>query len=505
MSALASGVHGVGRGTTATRRLALGKVVIGGEVFGIPAASMVEAVDVPEAFSRIPRGPQHLLGLFRLREELVLALDAASALGIATPESHAARHVLIVEHAGCRFGLAVDALGTLVEVEPDSLSTLQGSAGEARPCHVSCVDPQTGDVLRILDVEALTALPGVAGLRNEDAGAPRDVRETVRAAAGSRQYALVRSGALLLGIDAKDIRSIEPMPVLRQPLPENRQFLGVALWRERNVAVLSMSSLLGLPQAQTGNDAVFMVLELNGLPMGVLVDELVDLSTLGAAQIKPLAATALAQPRLFSGSCALETGRHALIVDTVALADSEDVLALRHGDLGLDQPVEDRRYSSGPTHGASGRSAGLIVFRVGDEQLACHTEDIAEITEFPQQVTKLGEADHVAMLVAWRGELIELFDLTAGLDASHSQRAAPRYMLVARSADRHRGFGVSDLSTLVGPHEPVVTGSIVDVGSGQPRRLVTVGAGENRGTYRLVDFGRWQANAQAVRVLSIRK
>ncbi|MGI4862138.1 MAG: chemotaxis protein CheW, partial [Janthinobacterium lividum] len=211
---------------------AFGLVSVGSTTFAIPAASMVEAVDSPSQYARVPRSAQHVRGFFRLREETVAVLDTHALLGLDAPDTPPA-HVLVLRHAQSRYAIAIDRIGSVEPISDDALIRLDMHGGDAAPAplfpRLLC-DATRDDIIGVLDVAALAALPGVAALPARE---PRHALagNNAATAAGLRQQAIVRCGQRLLALSAEAIQSVSVMPPLMQPLPGSTRFLGIAQWR----------------------------------------------------------------------------------------------------------------------------------------------------------------------------------------------------------------------------------------------------------------------------------
>jgi purine-binding chemotaxis protein CheW len=82
--------------------------VLGGELHGLPVSDVDEVVE-DAAIHPLPRGGPALLGILRLRGELIPVFDVGPALGL-PPQPREGRVVVVVRGEGDRaFGVAADA------------------------------------------------------------------------------------------------------------------------------------------------------------------------------------------------------------------------------------------------------------------------------------------------------------------------------------------------------------------------------------------------------------
>lgn len=89
------------------------RVQIGDEDYALPVRHVPEVADLGD-ITPVPGAPPAVLGIRNLRGEVVPVFDLASALGAAgTPDL---RRIVLVEAAGRRCALAVDAVTAVTEL-----------------------------------------------------------------------------------------------------------------------------------------------------------------------------------------------------------------------------------------------------------------------------------------------------------------------------------------------------------------------------------------------------
>jgi chemotaxis signal transduction protein len=119
-------------------------VVLGGERYAVPVDVVLEVVRVGR-LTAVPAAPRAVLGVVNLRGEVLPVLDVAGLVGLAPAAPD--RSIVVVEHAGRRAGLAVEALLDVAPL-PAVLDEAEG------PCLLgsALVD---GSLVGVLDVGAL--------------------------------------------------------------------------------------------------------------------------------------------------------------------------------------------------------------------------------------------------------------------------------------------------------------------------------------------------------------
>jgi purine-binding chemotaxis protein CheW len=134
---------------------------VGSERFAIDLAAVEEAIELPSVH-HLPEMPDHLLGVFELRERLVPIYSPERVLRVTL--AHDAAAVLVLRSREKRLGLAVD--------DVDDVLTIDGAAVRRAPIPDNEDNVLLGvirrgqDLLALVDAESL-ALASVADLLTE--------------------------------------------------------------------------------------------------------------------------------------------------------------------------------------------------------------------------------------------------------------------------------------------------------------------------------------------------
>ena len=162
---------------TATVLLAAAR--LDGELFGFDLRVVREFAPLP-ALTRVPLGPQTVLGLFNLRGEILPLLDVRGALGMnpraaprarnaeqsvsasagagadpnADPSARSRMEVIVVEHEGTRVGIWVEQVLDVFAAAPADLRAAP-AASEGANGPLRGVLPYSGKMLAVLDLPRL--------------------------------------------------------------------------------------------------------------------------------------------------------------------------------------------------------------------------------------------------------------------------------------------------------------------------------------------------------------
>lgn len=117
---------------------------VAGEHYALPVEAAVEVVERGE-LTPVPGAPSPVAGVRNVRGRILPVFDLAALLGVATAE---AERIVVVEHAGERVGLAVDAVPGVERLPPAAGAASDRLAGSV------LVD---GALVGVLDVAGLYA------------------------------------------------------------------------------------------------------------------------------------------------------------------------------------------------------------------------------------------------------------------------------------------------------------------------------------------------------------
>jgi len=465
-----------------------GLVRVGATVFALPADRIVEAVDAPTSYHKVPTQPSAMRGYFVLRGDAIATLDTFSLLNPGEAASASAKkHVIVLRHDDALFGIEVDAIGNTETVDERDVVRLESDFGEDGGLFAQLFPMDGGlSLIGIADVSRLhAATRGMAArVRHRaftaghgafgPAGRARDGGSEQQA----RQYAIVRCAEHMLCVDALSVRTVVPMPALQQPTPGNSTFLGVARWAGGDLAVMDFSAVLGLPVAEPSGGKYMLVFENGATLAGFAVDELSELLLIGPADIRPVSPVAFRHAHLFSGAVVSEKGHTALLVDPQALATTEGLIRLPRPVLGHGEPASNELSRVAA-------STSFIVFSAAGQHLAVRTAQVAEIVSKPRIEVRGQEEEASLGLINWRDSLIELVRIgviTGSVDGPEWEQA-----LVVSVDGLTLAFAIDAVITMSGPNEATEVSRIADHETGTWREILTM-AEPRRASYRIVDL-----------------
>lgn len=263
-------------GTAETERLECVLVEVGGERHALALTDVVEILDLPEA-TPVPGAPPGVEGLAMVRDEVLLVLSLAALLGVpAAPVPGA--NVVVVAREDTRYGLRVDALAGLEQLEASRLRRLEDVTAGLEGVLA------TGDRLyglltpeRLLPPERHRLLQALA---------PR--RQAQAAAQPERQHAVlqVALGEELFGIALEQVKRIVEYHA-PEPVQAERGSLvaGAVNIEGRVVPVVDLGARL---RAGAGNDGAWVIVGTAGSEWAIAVREAADIVSIPDSALEPV-------------------------------------------------------------------------------------------------------------------------------------------------------------------------------------------------------------------------
>jgi purine-binding chemotaxis protein CheW len=135
-------------------------VMVADQIFGLPI-DRVHDVFIASAVTGVPLAPKEIVGLLNLRGRVVTAMCLRRRLGL--PEAESGREMAVgLEHQGESYGVLVDQVGEVMKLSSESR--------EPNPVHMDArwvrlsrgVHRLNGQLLIVLDVDAVLDLDGEA-------------------------------------------------------------------------------------------------------------------------------------------------------------------------------------------------------------------------------------------------------------------------------------------------------------------------------------------------------
>lgn len=418
---------------SATAAQPLLTVAVGDKHFSLPASDVAEIIRSP-AITRVPLGPDSLLGVANLRGTVMPVVSLHALLGRSVPPSAHGRVVVI--DLGTPVGLMIDKVASFAQAGAWELGEAEGIGG---------VPPQP------LDLDALLA-------NTFGSLARRAQRPQGSSATGGQHQALQARDQVTLAcfmvagqdfaLPLASVREIVAVPNGVAIVPQTEAvMLGVVTLRGQLLPLVSLRGLLGLRGAEPAcSRARVVVARIGGGLVGLAVDGTKEILRLPDTAIDPVPTilkrgNAEAQVQ---GICRLDGGRRLVsVLSTGHLFKDQALLAhvTSQAENTDDMDIGDE---------ASAAAEQFIVFELGGQEYGLPIECVEEVVRLPGTLTRLPRAPaFIEGVMNLRGRVVPVIDQRRRFTLDRTGERRRERIVVVRIDQIQAGFVVDTVSAVL--------------------------------------------------------
>lgn len=413
-----------------------GVVRIGDLEVAIAAQALERVVAWPERLVPHPSPASWMLGLFELDGRPLPLVDGHRLLGL--PPVETPRRVAVIRQGGGRFGLSIDGVVDILNLAREAIVALQGAAG--RLLGRIHLQPETGRIIHLLDLEVLAALPGFEASAEAPAGRHQAVSADRK---GERLYLLFECDGRRLCLDAAVVQELVDRPQLEPTEFASDSCRHHVQLRGQTLPVLELSTLLGLTTSTVHGREQLLVLaagERGEYRVAFGFERLLGMWRRDPAQCAPLLDFGLEQPGLLRGVFSDADGESAVVLDHAALGRQEAAVAyarIYRTDRNL---LNEERQRT--------RRQPCLSFLAG-ALFAVPLEQVAEVLPLPPRYLRLGQRDpRLLGLLEVRGQQITLVCLRTLAGETAVESAASDQVIVVQGERQRLGFVVQRVEAI---------------------------------------------------------
>jgi len=296
---------------------------LGTESFGIALHEVEEIVELPTV-TKVPDGPDYVLGVICLRDQVMPLIDLSEILSIDQGQTERLRDkVVLLSFGSAKIGVVVDDIEEILRVQDDQVLPPPQTLSEAEREHLEGILLLPGrmvsliNVLKIItgdDQEKIAAMG--QGLGQYDAR----TQETIP----SLELVVFRLGPESYGLRLHEVREIIMVGQIT-PVPRAPQFVdGVLNLRGEVMPVVDLRTRFGLARVEATSISRILITSIGGVFTGLVVDAVdevrpVDLHRFGP----PPSVTAVGANRYIEKVARLDNGMIFLLELRQLLTDAE--------------------------------------------------------------------------------------------------------------------------------------------------------------------------------------
>ena len=509
-------------GVTSAASIDFAHLDLGGLEIAIAAENVVQAMVYPDQMTVIPRTQDALEGIFLYRKSVIPVVDLMRWVR-PDYQRKGVSQLLVVASAERTFAIVIQAVVGHFKVAADAVQAVHHDELAHEFFHSVVLDAGADRLITLLDPARLALQTQVwtqrAGPHWQSNVAPGQAAEThhsevsgsaLTAAVVTDPYAVIQHGGHSFAFPVASVAEVSrPLPI--QKMSGLSPFLGMSRWRDRDLAVFDLLSVLGLsavpptasrhPQApkvsqalknsQAASDtavptgaanAAFLVLQQGASAMGFAISGYAMVQTLPLSSIQADVHGSAALTQFAQGSFWQADGTRCILLDAQALLAINPLSGL----VGNEGSAQGVNASTKLTNLASNET--LVVLQSG-QAWAVPMHAMREIVALPP-----GSSSANAVL-EWRGQSVPVFDLRRLQQRNASVISDATRVVLTQTAAGLVGLLVEAVSALIPAH----TGQIsVFQQQGVPVQVVTTGHGAQQQSVQILPpdlLDRWLAQA----------
>ncbi|WP_051345840.1 chemotaxis protein CheW [Thermodesulfovibrio yellowstonii] len=407
--------------------------VIENESFAINMAPVQEIIRVPEMV-HVPKSPPSLMGLANLRGSILPIINLRKVFGISSREIDESSRIIVI-NLGQPLGFLVDRVLSVINVEESAIedSSQIQSIVKSKFLEGVIKDASTQRMIMMLNMGKIISSEFAETLKevekqiqtsklqksSQEEEAQAEERQLVSFTVEGEEYAI--------GIE--DIQEIVQIPehIVKVPNTES-SVIGIMNLRDRVLPLTSLRKIFNLEDKPLDERSRIIVLTLDGISVGVVVDSVREVLRVPNSLIEPVSKI------LFDGEekaeiteiCKLNQGKR--LVSIISVPNLFKTKAVKEAL----SPVETQKTSEDIEQIEENEDEEqVVVFVLNREEYAVAIESVQEIVRVPEELTHIPKTPaFVEGVINLRGNVLPVIDLRKRFEIEGKERDDQQRIMV---------------------------------------------------------------------------
>jgi len=325
---------------------------ITGKTYALPAEQIYEVVQLPALY--LPeKAPDYVVGLLNLRGHIISVIDLCKFLGI-PPKMYSTEHqVLIINSHGRTFGIIVDSVDNVIQLNSTSFEPLPYKSEER---FISGVYKDSEKLVALIDLNIIvncietfhseemlsnnvipTSTPdlfpkdelSVEKFKKRAANLQKEIKvDTEKINFQENRFVSFSLHGEIFCISLKYVKVFCKLSsVTMTSIPCVPEFIvGLISLRGEFITIIDLKSFLQIPKSENTEKTKIIVVKASNLQVGLLVDEVFDIANIPAERIRHYNSTKFEKHAYSSGEVILPEGGVMSILDLEKLLGDERIL-----------------------------------------------------------------------------------------------------------------------------------------------------------------------------------
>jgi purine-binding chemotaxis protein CheW len=432
----------------------------GDEVFAADMSPVKEIIRVPQVV-RVPLAPAALEGLANLRGKVLPIISLRRLFGFPELEHDDATRALVID-VGQPLGFVVDRVSSVMGVDSGHIEDVGSISTTVNTEVLSGLIKDAGGhaMIMVLDFAKLiqrefshiAAITKNAAVAN---AAQAQVQSEEEDSSDELQLVSFNVEGQEYAIAIEDVQEIVQVPeaVIHVPHSESH-VLGVMTLRNRLLPLVRLRRIFGLPDSDLDEKSRIVVLTLNGVSVGVVVDAVSEVLRVSKSGVDPLPALLAREGNLaeVTAICRLNNGKRLVSIMTARnLFDHSAIKSAISEALNTvnDSEVESSRKAK-EADDILDDDEQVVVFRLDKEEFGAPIASVQEIVRVPEELVRVPQApSFVEGVINLRGTVLPVIDLRLRLGLKQVERTDRQRIMVFLISDVRTGFIVDQVAEVL--------------------------------------------------------
>jgi len=432
----------------------------GDEVFAADMSPVKEIIRVPQVV-RVPMAPTALEGLANLRGKVLPIISLRRLFGFPELEHDDATRALVID-VGQPLGFVVDRVSSVMGVDSGHIEDVGSISTTVNTEVLSGLIKDAGGhaMIMVLDFAKLIQkeFSHIAAITKNTAvanAAQAEVQSEEEDSSDELQLVSFNVEGQEYAIAIEDVQEIVQVPeaVIHVPHSESH-VLGVMTLRNRLLPLVQLRRIFGLPDSDLDEKSRIVVLTLNSVSVGVVVDAVSEVLRVSKSGVDPLPALLAREGNLaeVTAICRLNNGKRLVSIMTARnLFDHSAIKSAISEALNTvnDSEVESRSKAK-ETDDNLDDDEQVVVFRLDKEEFGAPIASVQEIVRVPEELVRVPQApSFVEGVINLRGTVLPVIDLRLRLGLKQVERTDRQHIMVSLISDVRTGFIVDQVAEVL--------------------------------------------------------
>jgi purine-binding chemotaxis protein CheW len=430
--------------------------IAGEEVFAADMAPVKEIIRVPEVV-RVPLAPAALEGLANLRGKVLPIISLRRLFGFPELAHDDSTRALVVD-VGQPLGFVVDRVSSVVNVDASHIEDVGSIRTTVNTEVLSCLLKDVGghpmimvlDFLKLIEKE----FAQIASLTKNASGASAvEARVEVEEEGNSDELQLVSFDVdgQEYAIAIEEVQEIVQVPEAVVHVPHSdSHVLGVMTLRSRLLPLVNLRSMFALPHRDLDEKSRIVVLTLNGVSVGVVVDAVSEVLRVAKSGVDALPALLAREGNLaeITSICRLDNGKRLVSIVTARNLFGHSVI--KEALSTVNKSEEEGDLAAAEVDDDLDDDEQVVIFRLDKEEFGAPIASVQEIVRVPEALVRVPQApSFVEGVINLRGSVLPVIDLRLRLGLEQVERTDRQRIMVFLISDVRTGFIVDQVAEVL--------------------------------------------------------